>query len=78
MKEILKHFAIANEVEDPQPLKIDFLYRPPYFDVSPTHKARTWLLDPRAPKVDPPEIIKHIQGIKLDNMDVKDKGGEQV
>ena len=63
---------------NPHPLKIDFLYRPPYFDVSPTHKARTWLLDPRAPKVDPPEIIRHIQGIKLDNMDVKTKGGEQA
>ena len=63
---------------NPQPLKIDFLYRPPYFDVSPTHKARTWLLDPRAPKVDPPEIIRHIQGIKLDTMDSKPKGGEQA
>ncbi len=66
---------------NPHPLKIDFLYRPPYFDVSPTHKARTWLLDPRAPKVDPPEIISHIQGIKLDTMDVKRKpseGGEQA
>ena len=35
-------------------MKIDFLERPPYFSVSPTHKARTWLLDPRAPKVTPP------------------------
>ena len=59
---------------NPQPLKVDFLYRPPYFEVSPTHKARTWLLDPRAPKVDPPEIIRHIQGIKLDSMDEKAKG----
>lgn len=39
-------------------LKIDFEKRPPYFDISPTHKARTWLLDPRAPKVEPPESIK--------------------
>ena len=43
---------------NPQALKIDFEIRPPYFDVSPTHKARTWLLDPRAPKVEPPEHIK--------------------
>ncbi len=35
-------------------LKIDTLERPPYFDVSSTHKARTWLLDERAPKVEPP------------------------
>ena len=35
-------------------MEIDLLERPPYFEVSPTHKARTWLLDPRAPKVEPP------------------------
>ncbi len=43
---------------NPKALKIDFQIRPPYFQVSPTHKARTWLLDPRAPKVEPPEHIK--------------------
>ena len=32
---------------NPQALKIDFVKRPPYFTVSPTHKAKTWLLDPR-------------------------------
>ncbi|MCQ2565917.1 MAG: ABC transporter ATP-binding protein, partial [Clostridia bacterium] len=37
---------------NPQALKIDFEHRPPYFEVSPTHKAKTWLLDPRAPKVE--------------------------
>ena len=52
---------------NPHALKIDFVERPPYFDVSPTHKARTWLLDPRAPKVDPPEHIKHLKemGVRL-------------
>ena len=35
---------------NPQALKIDFVKRPPYFTVSPTHKAKTWLLDPRAPQ----------------------------
>ena len=49
---------------NPQALKIDFEHRPPYFDVSPTHKAKTWLLDPRAPKVEPPAIIKKIREIK--------------
>lgn len=39
-------------------LKIDFVEKPPYFSVSPTHKAKTWLLDPRAPKVEPPKSIK--------------------
>lgn len=35
-------------------LQIDTIEKPPYFDVSPTHRARTWLLDERAPKVEPP------------------------
>ncbi len=43
---------------NPQALKVDFVERPPYFDVSPTHKAKTWLLDPRAPKVEPPKAIQ--------------------
>ncbi len=43
---------------NPQALKIDFVKRPPYFRVSPTHIARTWLLDPRAPKIEPPLAIK--------------------
>ncbi len=43
---------------NPRALKIDFVKRPPMFAVSPTHSARTWLLDPRAPKVDPPEHIR--------------------
>lgn len=43
---------------NPKALKIDFIKRPPYFTVSPTHKAKTWLLDSRAPKVEPPESIK--------------------
>ncbi|HMM30693.1 MAG TPA: ABC transporter ATP-binding protein [Clostridia bacterium] len=46
---------------NPKALKIDFIEQPPYFDVSPTHKARTWLLDPRAPKVEAPP---HIRGIR--------------
>ena len=46
---------------NPQALKIDFVERPPFFQVSPTHKARTWLLDPRAPKVEPPEHIKQLR-----------------
>ena len=49
-------FAARN----PQALKIDFVERPPYFEVTPTHKAKTWLLDPRAPKVEPPRIIQKL------------------
>ena len=43
---------------NPHALKIDFVKRPPMFAITPTHSARTWLLDPRAPKVEPPEHIR--------------------
>lgn len=46
---------------NPHALKIDFVKRPPYFEVSSTHRARTWLLDPRAPKVEPPESIRKLR-----------------
>ena len=51
---------------NPKALKIDFEKRPPYFDVTLTHKARTWLLDPRAPKIDPPEAVVKLatEGVK--------------
>ena len=46
---------------NPQALVIDKLEQPPYFEVSPTHKARTWLLDPRAPKLEPPAVIAKLR-----------------
>ena len=54
---------------NPRALKIDFVARPPYFDVSPTHRARTWLLDPRSPKIDPPAIIQNIRNMKRGGID---------
>ena len=55
------HFGGSGQApRNPQALKIDFVERPPYFEVSPTHKAKTWLLDPRAPKVEPPESIRKL------------------
>ena len=45
---------------NPYCLKIDTLKEPPMFQVSETHFAKTWLLDPRAPKVEKPEIIQNI------------------
>ena len=45
---------------NPHALNIDFKERPPYFEVSPTHRVRSWLADERAPKVDPPESLKRI------------------
>ncbi len=49
---------------NPQALEVDFRYRPPYFEISPTHRARTWLLDPRAPKVEPPPIIRSLKQVR--------------
>ena len=39
-------------------LKVDFEIEPPMFKVSDTHEAATWLLDPRAPKVNKPVSIE--------------------
>ncbi len=38
-------------------MKIDYEIEPPYFEVSPTHYAATWLLHPDAPKVEMPKIV---------------------
>ncbi len=46
-------FAARNQFS----LQIDTEQEPPFFQVSPTHAAATWLLHPDAPKVElPPEI----------------------
>ena len=44
-----------------QALAIDFEQEPPFFDVSATHKAKTWYLDPRAPKIEQPKSIKMLR-----------------
>ena len=43
-------FACRNEYA----LEIDYEEAPPMFEITPTHFAATWLMDPRAPKIDPP------------------------
>ncbi len=47
---------------NPYCLKIDTLLEPPMFQISETHYAKTWLLDPNAPKIDKPEGIQDIHG----------------
>lgn len=42
-------------------LAIDFIEEPPFFSVSETHKAKTWYLDPRAPKIEQPETIQRLR-----------------
>ena len=41
-------------------MAIDLVKEPPMFKISDTHYAKTWLLDPRSPKVDPPENIRNL------------------
>ncbi len=45
---------------NPYCLKIDTLLDPPMFQVSETHFAKTWLLDPRAPKTPKPQAIQNL------------------
>lgn len=47
----------AFAARNPYALDIDTKQEPPFFKVSDTHYAATWLLDERAPKVTPPEQI---------------------
>ncbi len=49
-------FALRN----PYCLKIDTIMEPPLFKISETHYAKTWLCDPRAPKITKPDIITNI------------------
>ena len=44
-----------------QALEIDFVEEPPFFEVSKTHKAKTWYLDPRAPKIEQPKSIRQLR-----------------
>ena len=41
-------------------MNIDFVKEPPMFQISETHCAKTWLLDPRAPKVEKPKVIQEL------------------
>ena len=47
-------FAPRNEFA----LNIDDRVEPPMFEITSTHSAATWLLDPRAPKVEMPAELK--------------------
>ena len=58
---------------NPYAMQIDFEEEPPFFKVSETHFAKTWLLDPRAPKVEPPKAIQNLHE-RLTNM-TSERGG---
>jgi oligopeptide transport system ATP-binding protein len=55
---------------NPYCLKVDTLAEPPMFKVTDTHYAKTWLLDPRAPKVEKPEAIQNIHEKLLDAFNI--------
>ncbi|MCR4562658.1 MAG: ABC transporter ATP-binding protein [Bacilli bacterium] len=59
--------SLFNEIQgdafaprNPYAMKIDFVKEPPMFKISETHYAKTWLCDPRAPKMERPAIIGEI------------------
>ena len=53
-------------------MQIDFEEQPPMFEISPSHKAATWLLHPDAPKVEIPKIITD----RIARMKAKNGGAE--
>ena len=56
-------------------MKIDFEREPPFFRVSDTHYAATWLLHPDAPKIDPPKnVTDRIKAMK----EMEGRGYERV
>lgn len=55
---------------NPYCLKIDTLKDAPMFQVSETHFAKTWLLDPRAPKIEKPKAIQNLHEKLLDAFNI--------
>ena len=56
-------------------MAVDLKEEPPMFRVSDTHYAKTWLLDPRAPKTEAPANIRNLHE-KMVNIygDFEDEG----
>ena len=50
-------------------MEIDYKYQPPFFKVSDTHYAATWLLHPDAPQVEMPSIVSERIKNALKNAD---------
>ena len=55
---------------NPYCMQIDTVKEPPMFKVTDTHYAKTWLLDPRAPKVEKPEIIQNIHEKLMESFNI--------
>ncbi len=41
-------------------MQIDFEEEPPFFEITPTHFAKTWLRDERAPKTEMPKTLQNL------------------
>ena len=55
-------------------LQIDFEEEPPFFRLSDTHLAATWLLHPKAPKVEmPQELRERIARMKEDALNAAEQ-----
>jgi oligopeptide transport system ATP-binding protein len=66
-------FAERNEYA----MEIDFEKQPPFFKVSDSHFAATWLLHEDAPKVEMPEILRHrLDKMKSTSKEVKTNAGK--
>lgn len=67
---------------NPYAMKADFQQEPPFFKVTDTHYAKTWLLDPRAPKVEKPALIQnlheHFTELMKHEISLNFEGGEAV
>jgi oligopeptide transport system ATP-binding protein len=58
-------------------MEIDFEKQPPFFKVSDSHFAATWLLHEDAPKVEMPEILRHrLDKMKSTSKEVKTNAGK--
>ena len=67
-------FAIRNDYA----MKIDYVMDPPMFKISDTHFAKTWLLDPNAPKVKKPKIIENLkERMRQAALDLKREVGDK-
>ena len=51
-------------------MNIDFREQPPFFKITDTHSAATWLEDPRAPKMEKPKIVSERIRISLEEESV--------
>ncbi len=63
--------------EEKYALKIDSRVEPPMFKVSDTHYAATWLLHPKAPKVELPGELKARIDRMMKEGEHYDKTGKQ-